>query len=229
MKKLLFLLVLLLGVSQNVAAVSKVRAIKCSLPKLHQKFNCTPQERAVGKRWLAGATIATVAAAIAAIIGGISAAEIKKAKAEAESPGALRNPPTLQAMDEKYGLSKAPGMWDRTLFDVVKRWYNDWEVGVTIAKVENDLTHVTPGALEAAIEVAEYWQKSPSKDVSSDLVLQLKNILSKKLKQVEDAPRSAPKPKLTPPPPLVTPDMKPNPVEKLPPLKFSKETVSEET
>lgn len=87
MKKLLASL-LIAGLLSNTsplnAAVSKMRAVKCSIPPLHQKFQCTAEEKAVGKKWLIGASIAAAVAALAAIVvGGVKYNQVRQAKKEA--------------------------------------------------------------------------------------------------------------------------------------------------
>ncbi len=88
MKKLILsLLAVSLSVSvpmsaQMNAQVSKIRAIKCAIPYLHQRFQCTPEEIRVGKQWLAGASVAVVIAALAGL--GLSAQQAHKAKRQAE-------------------------------------------------------------------------------------------------------------------------------------------------
>ena len=72
---------LLLGTVPTQAAVGRFRAMKCAIPKLHNKFKCTPEEKAAGKKWLTGTSVVAAAAALAAFIaGGVTLSEIKKAK-----------------------------------------------------------------------------------------------------------------------------------------------------
>ncbi len=84
MKKLILSLLavsLFVSVPMN-AQVSKMRAIKCAIPYLHQRFQCTPAEIQMGKKWLTGASVALVVAVLAAL--GLSAQQARKAKRQAE-------------------------------------------------------------------------------------------------------------------------------------------------
>lgn len=81
MKKLslsFFMAALLLGVAPLDAAVSKARAIKCAIPRLHRRFKCNAEERAAGKKWLIRTSVATVIVALGAL--GISAARVRRKK-----------------------------------------------------------------------------------------------------------------------------------------------------
>lgn len=215
MKKVLSVIVLigLIGQVSSIEAITGLRAVKCSLPSLHKRFNCTPQERAVGKRWLAGASIAAAGAAIAAIIGGISSAQIRQAKSEAEKEvgmSARWQDMTWERLSGKHGVKQEPGMWDKRLFDIVRSWPNDWSVGSTIHEVQNDLDHITVGGIRAAIEVADFRQKSPLKEINPDVVMQLKELVGLKLKYMGEQPFQ---PNINEPPALKTPPMKPNPTQ----------------
>lgn len=67
------------------AEVSKIRAVKCSIPALHKKFNCTAEEKKVGKKWLIGASVAAAVTALTAIVvGGVKYKQVQQAKKQAE-------------------------------------------------------------------------------------------------------------------------------------------------
>ncbi len=72
---------LLIGSPSLEAAVSKWRAVKCSISRFHKKFNCTEEEKAVGKKWLIGASITAALVALAAVVaGGVKLAEVRAEK-----------------------------------------------------------------------------------------------------------------------------------------------------
>ncbi len=95
---------LLLGVSPIDAAVSKIRALKCSISKFHSKFKCTAEEKAAGKKWLVGTGVAVAAAALAAVIGGITVSEIKKAQ------------------DDALVISASSGVSATNIGDILSKW-----------------------------------------------------------------------------------------------------------
>ena len=68
MKKLILSLLavsLFVSVPMN-AEVSKMRAIKCAISSLRQKFQCTPEEIRSGKQWLSRGSVAAKVAALTA-------------------------------------------------------------------------------------------------------------------------------------------------------------------
>ncbi len=110
MKKVVLLFIftgMLIGSPSLEAAVGKWRAIKCSISRFHKKFNCTEEEKAVGKKWLIGASIAVALAALAAVIaGGVKLAEVRaeKKRLEQEVP---------QSQQKIKGMKKIKNLRDK--------------------------------------------------------------------------------------------------------------------
>src|SRR3989344_5586509 len=94
MKKYLLSLVcagLFIGAMPLRAEVSKRRAVMCSLSRLHNKFNCTLEEKASGKKFLKGAKVAAILAALTALaIGGVAIGGVKLSEIQAEKERLLQ-------------------------------------------------------------------------------------------------------------------------------------------
>ena len=204
MKKRVVFAVLALFASVQLDAVSRIRALKCSIPKLHTKFNCTAEEKAVGRKWLIGTSLAAAAAALAALLG-ISAREVKKAKEE--QVGTI-TPPTWQQMKYTYLLKDG---WDKVLVEAALAG-NEWKLVTILSELQNktELAKTSLQAFDAALEAAQFWQKSGEKRLSEEIMNQIRRAKADRVALQEKGGVSQELPPGAPPM-LETPPMVPNP------------------
>lgn len=160
---------MLIGSMPLDGAVSKMRAVKCSLSRFHTKFNCTEEEKAVGKKWLVGASVAAALAALAAlVVGGVKLAEVQAEKKRQEAE-------LGQAQREKTQQEQKQQEQQRQEWQKQRKTEESWQKTVDSGQIYDlDMTALLPilrkGSIEMDISVIEKLIENKTEDEQKKII-----------------------------------------------------------